>query len=313
MGGHPVQQEAGGGDEAIAALLLHPRQAGEKLVGDVLPQARLAEGLAGQGQELGLTLGGLPIRSEAGDAEPHLGLVMDFAQVVAQALHLQPVGIRCHQAPGDQVVQGGAPQHCLLAPGVHGDVTANGGGVLGGGVHGENQPRPLRHLGDPAGNCAGATPDGWEFSRPIRQGTEFHIANGIQFFGVDHSAPGVKGYGRTRIACTAAAGYDAQPTIQTGANDRGNLGLRVRADDDERHLHAPVGSVRGMGHPCQTIKIQVIPARDADQGPTQVNAPQAHIHQPLPKSLHRLQRRRQKARCLGVVIDAALELDKAVA
>ena len=68
-----------------------------------------------------------------------------------------------------------------------------------------------------------------------------------------------------------------------------------------------------MGHPCQTTKVQVIPARDACQGPPQVAAPCAQIHQPLPKGPHRLPGRRQQARRLGIVIEAPLELVEAVA
>ena len=40
---HLVQDEARGGDDAVGAFLLHARQPGEELVGDVLAQAFLAE------------------------------------------------------------------------------------------------------------------------------------------------------------------------------------------------------------------------------------------------------------------------------
>ncbi len=47
LGWHAVQNETGRGNQAVAALLLHPRQAGEKFVGDVLTQTGLAEQGAG--------------------------------------------------------------------------------------------------------------------------------------------------------------------------------------------------------------------------------------------------------------------------
>jgi hypothetical protein len=43
----PVQDEARGGDNPVAAFLLHPWEAGEELVGNVLAKADLAELPAG--------------------------------------------------------------------------------------------------------------------------------------------------------------------------------------------------------------------------------------------------------------------------
>ena len=50
---HAVHDPARAGDQAVAAFLLDAGQAGEELVGDVLAQAFLAEGAAGDVQPLG--------------------------------------------------------------------------------------------------------------------------------------------------------------------------------------------------------------------------------------------------------------------
>src|SRR5690606_34445071 len=46
VGRHAVNDPARGGDQAVAAFLLHPRQTGKEFVGDVLAQTDLAEALA---------------------------------------------------------------------------------------------------------------------------------------------------------------------------------------------------------------------------------------------------------------------------
>ena len=103
----------------------------------------------------GSPFGVVPSGAKRREAEAHLGLVVDLAQVVVQPLDLQPVRVRGDHAPGGQVVQGRAPEHGLLAAGVHGDVAADGGGILGGGVHGEGEPMGIRQVGDPAGHHTG--------------------------------------------------------------------------------------------------------------------------------------------------------------
>jgi len=126
--GHLVHHPAGAGDQAVTAFLLDAGQAGEELVGDVLAQALLAEGGAGDRQLFGahqrLAVGLEGLQLEAGD----LGIV-DLAQVVIQARDFQPLGLWRHHAPGHQVVQRRAPQHCFLAAGVHRDVAADARGL----------------------------------------------------------------------------------------------------------------------------------------------------------------------------------------
>ena len=214
--GHAVEHEAGGGDQSVAALLLHAGQAGQELVGHVLAQAELAEGVAGHLQDLRLTLGCLAVGLEAGDLEACPGLVVDLAQVVGQARNLEPVRIRGHQAPGGQVVQGGAPEHGLLSTRIHGDVTADGGGVLGSGVHGEGEPVPFGQLRDPAGDHAGAAMHRGDLALDVGQLYAVHVREAVQLLGVDDGAQIVQGYGRAGVAGPAAPGDDGQVTVDAG-------------------------------------------------------------------------------------------------
>jgi hypothetical protein len=53
---------------------------------------------------------------------------VDLAEVVIDAVDLQPVAVRIDHLPPGQVVERRAPQHGLLATGIHGDVAADAGG-----------------------------------------------------------------------------------------------------------------------------------------------------------------------------------------
>ncbi len=100
--GHAVHDPARAGDQAVAAFLLDAGQAGQELVGDVLAQALLAEGAAGDVQPLGalqrLAGGVVVLQLEARDLD-----VVDLAQVVVEPRDLQPVRVRrrpCATRPG---------------------------------------------------------------------------------------------------------------------------------------------------------------------------------------------------------------------
>ena len=293
MGRQAMQQQAGGGDEAIAALLLHAWQAREKLVRHVLTQSRLTQALPGHGQDLGFTRKGPAIGTQTGEAETHLCLVVDLAQVMPQPFDLQPFAVRGDHTPGDQVVQSRSPEHRLLATGVHGDIAAYGGGVLGGGVHGEDQPGCLSDLRHPTGDGAGAAVDAGVVALHFGQGAPLDRGDGVQFFSVDDGTPGVQGYRRTRISGAAAAGDEVQAALQAGADDGGDLGLRVRGDDDKGHLHPPVGGVGGMGDPRQATEIQGVAAGDALEGLAYLPPPALQRHQPGAKVADRPPGRQQ--------------------
>ncbi len=155
--GHAVHDPAPAGDQAVAAFFLNARQAAQELVGHVLAQAFLAEGLARNHQLLGahmrFAVGFEGFQLKGGD----LGIV-DLAQVVVHARDFQPLRLRRHHAPGNQVVQRRAPQNGLLAARVHGDVATDARSFGAGRVHGEHMARALGRIGHALGDHAGFRP-----------------------------------------------------------------------------------------------------------------------------------------------------------
>ena len=124
---HFVHDPAGAGDQAVAAFFLDAGQAAQKLVGDVLAQAFLAKGSAGNVEPLGAHRR-LAVGFKVVELKTRRLDVVNLAQVVVQANHLQPLRVRRDHAPGGQIVQRRAPEHSFFAAGVHGDVAANAGG-----------------------------------------------------------------------------------------------------------------------------------------------------------------------------------------
>ena len=142
MAGHAVHDPARAGDQAVAAFFLDTRQAAEEFVGDVLAQAFLAERRA-RDVESFRAQQRLAVGLEILELETGQRRVMNLAQVVPQARHFQPLGLRRHHAPTGQVVQRRAPQHRFLAAGVHGDVAADARGFGRGRVHRKNKTTAL--------------------------------------------------------------------------------------------------------------------------------------------------------------------------
>ena len=98
-----VEDELGRGDDAVGALLLQPGHAAQRLVGDVLPQALLADLAA---RELDArTSAPAPSRHLEGD---HV-VGQDLAQLVVDPAHGPVVPARHGHAERQQVVDGRCP------------------------------------------------------------------------------------------------------------------------------------------------------------------------------------------------------------
>ncbi len=284
---HAVQHEHRRGDQAVAALLLDAGQAAEELVGDVLAQALLAQGRTRQPQELRLTDAGAAVARVACHAEARRVLLVDLAQVVAEALHLQPVGVGRDHAPGHQVVQRRAPQHRLLAAGVHGHVAADGRGVLRGGIDREGVVGRLRALGDAAGDHAGAGTHGGDLAVHALQAAQLHRAQRVQLLGVDHRAVARQRHGAAGVAGAAAARDDGQPELDAGRDHRADLLLGIRTDDHEGHLDAPVGGVGGVRDARQAAEVDVVGARHPSQAAAHRAAQLTGARKPCLEAPHR--------------------------
>ena len=73
--------------------------------------------------------------------------------------HLEPFGVGRHHPPRDEIVERRAPQHRLLAAGVHRDVAADARGVGRRRIDGEDESRRLRRLHHAPRDHAGAAVD----------------------------------------------------------------------------------------------------------------------------------------------------------
>ncbi|MNN20598.1 hypothetical protein D3C81_1338830 [compost metagenome] len=244
---HAVQDPARAGDDAVAALLLHAGQAGQELVGDVLAQAFLAELAALDREGLGAqhlfargAVAVRPLQLEGGDRH-----VVDLAQVVVQPGDLQPVALRVHHAPPCQVVQRGAPQHGLLAAGVHGDVAADARSVDRSRVDREYQAGAVGRIGDAARHHAGTGEDGRDLVRHARQVGLLDRPQLFQLLGIDHRAHRRQRHSAAGIAGAAPARDDGQAKLEAALDQAGDLFLGVRRQHHERIFDAPVG---GVGH-----------------------------------------------------------------
>ena len=197
--GHAVHDPAAAGDQAVAAFLLDAGQARQELVGDVFPQAFLAEGAAGDvelfGAQVRLAVGCVVVQLEAG----HLDVV-DLAQVVVDANHFQPFGVGRDHAPRGQVVERGAPQHGFLAAGVHGDVAAHARGLGRGRVHGEHIAGALGRIGHALGDDARTRPDGGHLVLHAGQVDQLDLGHRFELLGVDDPRSSRSGARRRRCS-----------------------------------------------------------------------------------------------------------------
>ena len=148
---HAVQDPTRTSDQAIAAFFLDARQATQKLVSDVFAQTYFAKALSWDVETL-LPNRRFAIRLEIAQLKTRHICVMDLAQVVPNACHLQPLRVGRDHAPAGEVVQGCTPKHGFFAACVHGDVAAYARGFCRGGVYRKNKACALssiRHtLGD---------------------------------------------------------------------------------------------------------------------------------------------------------------------
>ena len=87
------------------------------------------------------------------------GRVVDLAEVVVDARHLEPARVGRHHPPRQEVVERRAPQHGLLAARVHRDVAADARGVGGRRVDGEDESRRFGRVHHAARDDAGAAID----------------------------------------------------------------------------------------------------------------------------------------------------------
>jgi hypothetical protein len=239
-----VEDELGRGDDPVGPLLLQAGHSTQGLVGDVLPEPLLADLAAREGDALHRR----PVRvlHLEGDGV----LRQDLAELVVDAAH-RPGAPRGHgDAPGQQVVDAGAPQDAVLAAGVLGDVAADGAGPGAGGVGGEDQPPLGGVLHGPLGDDAGLQlhdlrpPGAAAVERQLALGEAAHA---VELLGVDHHAVGAQRHRPAGQPGAGAARDGLEPQPGDGGQERRDLRLLVRHDHGGGQVEPPVGGVGGVG------------------------------------------------------------------
>ena len=256
---HLVQHPAGGDDDAVGAFLLHAGNAAEELVGDVLAQPDLAAGGAGHHQNF--LAEQLPAaRIEALDAEFDVFLLVNLAVVVVDAFDFQPIAARVDHLPPGQVVERRAPEHGLLATGVHRDVAADAGGRGRSRVDREHAAGKARRFGDALGDDAGTGADG-RVGRFVASQHHFLDRTHVdQLLGIDHRRIRGQRYGAAGIAGAAAARNDGQPGLDAATDEVTDFFLGIRVEDDKGIFDAPVGGVGDVRNAGEAVESDVAAA-----------------------------------------------------
>ena len=243
-----VDDEAGLGDDAVHAFLLHPRQAPQGLVGHVLAEAGQADFVAAQVDDVAHAA------AHVLDGKDR-GLVReDFVAGVVLALHGDDLARGRDHLPPEEVVEGGAVFKGAGAARVFGHIAADGRGLLGGRVHGEHRARRGHGVDDLLGERAGLAGDGHgsQFDGPdAREPRHAH----------DHGAL-ARGHGAARHARAAAARDERELHVIGKAHERGHLLGIVRLHHEERQLHAQVRGVGGVFHKVRGLASDALGRED---------------------------------------------------
>ena len=274
---HPVQDETRRRDDAVATFLLDSGDPREELVGDILAETGLAEGRTGNHECLATlqrperTFG---IRRVIGKVEGrHIGVV-DFAEVVVPASDFQPAGIRRHHAPRCQVVERRAPQHSLLAAGVHRNIATDARRVGRCRIDGEDEFLALRRFHHATRHDARTRVDrGCRHGSP-RQNDTVDRRQPFEFLGVDDRRTPIERHRAAGVTRAAASGNDRKFELDAPAHQAGNLGFGVRIEHEERVFNPPVGGVGDMRYARQAVEANVVTVRmarqDAHRAPAQL-------------------------------------------
>ncbi len=175
---HAVHNPARAGDQTVTTFLLDTRQSAEEFVRDIFAQTFFAEGFARNIHTLG-THGRFAVGFEILELKArHLGVV-NLAQVVVQACHLQPLGLGRHHAPGGQVVQCRTPEHGFFAARVHGNVAAYARCFGRGRIDRKNKTRTFGRIGHALGHHAGFCPHRRHGLVKTGQGDLLHLGHGL--------------------------------------------------------------------------------------------------------------------------------------
>ena len=200
-----------------------------------------------------LVIGAVPREAERRDRG-----VVDLAQIVVEPGDLEPARVGRHHPPRHQVVERGAPQHRLLAAGVHRDVAADARRVGGRRVDGKHEPRVVGGIHHAPGDHAGARLDrGDRFGTP-GQRDALDRGEPLELLRVDDGRARVERDRAAGISGAAATRNDGEAELDAALHQRADFVLGVRIQHDERILDPPVGGVGHVRHAGEAVERDVV-------------------------------------------------------
>ena len=190
------------------------------------------------------------------------GDVVDLAEVVIEARHLEPVAFRIDHAPPGEIVDGRAPQHRFLAAGIHRNVAADAARRRPRSdrprTRGPRAPRAslTRRVTTPASvNIVGARDVG------ARQRIRSTAPRPSSFSVLITARPGRERHGAARVTRAAAARNHGEAELDALAHQVRNLRLGIGGEHQERQLDPPIGRVRDVSDPGIGVEAHVVGAR----------------------------------------------------
>ena len=228
--GNGIEGEAGFGNDAVHAFLLHAGKAPEELVGHVLAEVFCPDLVAGELDHVAHGPGLLDDLKNGRLIGPDL-----VARVIDPA-HLDDFPGGLHHLVADDVIQGGAVFEGERAAGVLGDVAAERRRGLGRRVHGEKQALGRGRLDGGHGDDTGLGAQGHGLGVDVQDALELGQAE-------DDRAPMGRD-GAAGQARAAAPGNDGEFELVGQAQDVADVFHGLGQEHAQGHLHA---QIRGVG------------------------------------------------------------------
>ena len=225
--------------------------------------------------------------------------VVDFAEVVIEARHLEPVPLRVDHAPPGEIVDGRAPQHRFLAAGIHRNVAADATRIGRRRIDGEYEAVALGEFADTAGDDAGLGEHHGAVDPRARQSDPFDGTQAFELLGIDHGTPRSERHGAAGVSRAAAARDHVEAELDALAHQVRNLLLGVGGEHQKRQLDPPVGGVRDVGDPRVGVEADIVGARVLEERAPRPLAQCDHFRKVSGEAIHGGAGGRQQLRDFG--------------
>ncbi len=180
---------------------------------------------------------------------------MYFGHIVVDTFYQQPVAIRCHHFPAQQIINTGSPDYRMFSAGIGSDIAADGAGPQTGRVSCEYMRlRCFHHL---AGHSACSCCDCGHFSLAAHI-SDLNRTNGIELFNIDHHSIVGQWYRTATQARPPPSGNNHQPQTCNSANQPRKFIGRIRRKYTERCVVPPVCGISGMMSQRIGIEMDII-------------------------------------------------------